>query len=77
MLQRFEISSLNSITNLRAKTKKFLLRVDNCPAHTEIGGLKPIELCFLPLNTTSITQRMDKGVIQLLKVKQRSRMFQK
>ena len=56
--------------------RKVLLIVDNCPAHPEIGGLKAIELCFLPPNTTSITQPMDQGVIRSLKAKYRSRMTQ-
>ena len=50
--------------------------MDNCPAHPEIGGLKAIELCFLPPNTTSITQPMDQGVIRSLKAKYWSRITQ-
>ena len=56
--------------------RKVLLIVDNCPAHLETGCLKPIELCFLPPNTPSITQPMDLGVIRSLKAKYRSRMIQ-
>ena len=41
------------------QNRKVLLVVNNCPAHPEIGGLKASELCFLPPNTTSITQPMD------------------
>ena len=52
--------------------RKILLIVDNCPAHSQIGGLKAIEMCFLPPDTTSITQPMDQGVIRSLKVKYRS-----
>ena len=55
------------------QNRKVLLIVDNCPAHPKIGGLKAIELCFLPPNTTSITQPMDQGVIRSLKAKYRSR----
>ena len=55
------------------QNRKVLLIVDNCPAHPKIGGLKAIELCFLPPNTTSITQSMDQGVIRSLKAKYRSR----
>ena len=50
--------------------------MDNCPAQLEIGGLKVIELCFLPPNTTTITQPMDQGVIRSLKAKYPSRMTQ-
>ena len=56
--------------------RKVLLIVDNCPAHSQIGSLKAIEMCFLPPNTTSITQPMDQGVIRSLKAKYRSRMIQ-
>ena len=50
--------------------------MDNCHAHPEIGGLKAIELCFLPPDTTSITQSMDQEVIRSLKAKHRSQMTQ-
>ena len=42
--------------------------VDNCPAHPHVKNLKAIKLYFLPPNTTSVTQPMDQGVIQNLKV---------
>ena len=58
------------------ENQKILLIVDNCPAHPQIGGLKAIEMCFLPPNTTSITQPMDQGDIRSLKAKYRSRMIQ-
>ena len=58
------------------ENRKILLIVDNCPAHPQIGGLKAIEMCFLPPNTTSITQPMDQGDIRSLKAKYRSRMIQ-
>ena len=55
---------------------KVLLIVDNFPAHSQIGGLKVIEMCFLPPNTTSVTQPMDQGVILSLKAKYHSQMIQ-
>ena len=58
------------------ENRKILLIVDNCLAHPQIGGLKAIDMCFLPPNTTSITQPMDQGVIRSLKAKYRSRMIQ-
>ena len=61
---------------MRAKTRKVFLIVDNCPAHPTIGGLKAIELCFLPPNTTSITQPMDQGVVRSLKAKYHSQIIQ-
>ena len=62
--------------NFEGQNRKVLLIVDNCPAHPEIGGLKAIELRFLPPNTTSITQPMVQGVFRSLKAKYRSRMIQ-
>ena len=59
------------------QNRKMLLIVDNCPGNPEIGGLKAIELCFLPPNITSITHPMDQGVIRSLKAKYHSRMIQK
>ena len=43
--------------------------IDNYPAHRHIENLKAIKLFFLPLNTTSITQPMDQGVIKSQKAK--------
>ena len=52
-----------------------MLIIDNCPAHPAIGGLKAIQLCFLPPNTTAVTQPIDQGVIRSLKAKYRSRLI--
>ena len=57
------------------QNRKVVLIIDNCPAHPAIGGLKAIELCFLPLNTTAVTQPIDQGVIRSLKAKYRSRLI--
>ena len=57
------------------QNRKFVLIIDNCPAHPAIGGLKIIQLCFLPPNTTAVTQPMDQGVIRSLKAKYRSRLI--
>ena len=40
--------------------------LDNCPGHPDIK-LSNIELKFLPKNTTSHLQQMDKGIITWLK----------
>ena len=54
------------------QNRKVVLIIDNCPGHPAIGGLKAIQLCFLPPNTTAVTQPMDQGVIRSLKAKYRS-----
>ena len=54
---------------------KVVLIIDNCPAHPAIGGLKAIQLCFLPPNTAAVTQSMDQRVIRSLKAKYRSRLI--
>ena len=46
--------------------RKVVMIVDNCPAHSEVLGLKAINLQFLPPNTTSCTQAMDQGVISYI-----------
>ena len=51
--------------------RKIALKVDNCPAHSDINDLKATELVFVPPNTTSNTQPMDQGVIWSLKSKYR------
>ena len=47
--------------------RKIAMVVDNCPAHPKIDDLKAIELIFLPLNTTSILQPCDQGIIKAFK----------
>ena len=53
------------------------LIVDNCPAHTEIGRLESAQILFLSLNTTSLLQLMDQGVIRSLKAKYRTEVTEK
>ena len=57
------------------QNRKVVLIIDNCPAHPAIGGLKAIQLCFLPPNTTAFTQPMDQEVIRSSKAKYRSRLI--
>ena len=44
--------------------RKVFMIVDNCPAHSEVSGLKAINSQFLSRNITSCTQPMDQGVIR-------------
>ena len=53
--------------NFDAQKRKISLIIDNCPAHPDVPALDCVELIFLSLNTTSITQTMDQGVIRSLK----------
>nr|XP_054932244.1 tigger transposable element-derived protein 4-like [Dermacentor andersoni] len=46
-----------------ATDRNVLFIVDNCLAHGDIPHLKAIRMVFNPLNTTSILQPMDQGVI--------------
>ena len=57
------------------QNRKVVLIIDNCPAHPAIGGLKAIQLIFLPPNTTAVTQPMDQRVIRSLKAKYRSKLI--
>ena len=43
--------------------------IDNCPAHPHIENLKVMSLVFLTKKNASITQPIDQGVTQSLKVK--------
>ena len=52
--------------------RKIALIIDNCTACPHVENLKWFELIFLPPNTTSQTQTMDQGIIQVLKTKYRS-----
>ena len=82
MLQKYETSSLppkkcwmdSDLFEEQAGDNKFegqnrnvLMILNNCYAHPEIGSLKAMKLCFLPPNTTSISQPMNQGVIRSLK----------
>ena len=44
--------------------RKVVMKVDNCPAHPDVSGLKAINLQFLPPNITSCIQPTDQGVIR-------------
>lgn len=57
--------------------RRIALIIDNCTAHPEIGGLKAIDIFFLPPNNTSVLQPMDQGVIRSLKAKYRVKVIQK
>ncbi|XP_045208819.2 tigger transposable element-derived protein 4-like [Mercenaria mercenaria] len=62
---------------MHRKKRKVVLIVDNCPAHPNVQGLQAVRLVFLPPNTTSVTQPMDQGVIQSLKVQYRNLVMQR
>lgn len=49
--------------------RKVFLICDNCPAHKMKFEPKHIEIVFLPPNSTSITQPLDKGIIRSFKSK--------
>ena len=54
-------------TKFDAEGRKIVLIIDNCPANPNVDNLKAIQLVFLPPNTTSKTQPMDRVVIRALK----------
>ena len=58
-------------------TRKASLIVDDCPAYSEVSGLKAIDLCFLPASTTSITEPINQHVIRYLKAKSYTKMNRK
>ena len=60
---------------LREAGCRILLLVDNCSAHPALDTLTNIHLEFLPLNTTSMIQPMDQGVIRNLKVNYRKQLI--
>ena len=62
---------LKKLIETGAQKRKIALIIDNCPAHPDVAALDWVELIFLPPNTTSITQPMDKEVIRSFKAKYR------
>lgn len=58
---------------MKSQSRKILMFVDNCSAHTKPPpGLDCVEVRFLPANTTSKLQPLDQGIIQNFKVFYRS-----
>ena len=52
---------------MKSQNRKFLLLIDNCPAHPRDIQLSNVRIEFLPPNTTSVVQPMDQGIIRCLK----------
>lgn len=52
---------------MRQQKRKIIMFLDNAACHPHLT-LSNIKLCFFPPNSTSITQPMDQGVIQNLKL---------
>lgn len=55
--------------------RKVLMLVDNCAACGHVKDLKAVQMDFLPPNTTSLLQSMDRGIIRTLKHVYRSRVL--
>ena len=59
------------------ENRKTAFIIDNYTAYLETGGLKTIDLFFLPPNTTSVLQPMYQGIICSLKARSRTKVVQK
>ena len=55
--------------------RNIILFLDNAPSHPMMQ-LSNVTLKFLPLNTTSVIQPMDQGIIRAFKLKYRKRQMQ-
>ena len=51
----------------RDKARNIVLIIDNCPAHPDVSNLTNVKLVFLPPNTTSVLQPMDRGLSEVSK----------
>ncbi len=60
---------------MRLARRHILLFLDNAPSHPKVQ-LKNVKIQFLPANTTSVSQPMDQGIIQTMKLKYRKRQLQ-
>lgn len=60
--------------DMEEQHRKVLLLLDNCSAHKVSCPLKAVRLMFLPPNTTSVLQPLDKGIIRSLKCSYRKRL---
>ena len=65
------------LQNIRAP--KALLLIDNCSAHPDALSSRDgsVTCMFLPLNTTSLIQPMDQGVLQAMKKRYKRKLLQK
>ena len=61
---------------MASKNRRVLLILDNCPAHPNVPNLTSVRLIFLPPNTTSVTQPLDQGIIQSVKLRYRRFLLQ-
>ena len=53
--------------NMRSENRCILLLLDNCTAHEKLTNLTNIKLQYLPANTTSPIQPLDRSIIKNLK----------
>ena len=63
-------------SELAKANRRILLFLDNCPSHPFIS-LSHIRLIFFPVNTTSVLQPCDQGIIKCFKGYYRKRLIQK
>ena len=75
------IPSVRNYLQERKLPEKALLLLDNAPAHPSTGVLQTedgtIKCLFLPPNTTSLVQPMDKSVLENLKRRYRKELLKK
>ncbi|GFU40003.1 tigger transposable element-derived protein 4 [Trichonephila clavipes] len=69
------IHQLNAIFG--KQKRKFILFVDNCPAHPKDIPTTNIKIVFLPPTATSKLQPLDQGIIKVVKQKYRKKLVQR
>ncbi|XP_049302022.1 tigger transposable element-derived protein 6-like [Bactrocera dorsalis] len=57
---------------MKAQNRKIILFLNNAASHPNELDLTNIKICFLPPNTTSVSQPLDQGIIQNFKTLYRS-----
>ncbi|XP_017475007.1 PREDICTED: tigger transposable element-derived protein 6-like [Rhagoletis zephyria] len=57
---------------MKAQNRKIILFLDNAASHPKELDLTNIKICFLPPNTTAVSQPLDQGIIQNFKTLYRS-----
>ncbi|XP_055371988.1 tigger transposable element-derived protein 6-like [Condylostylus longicornis] len=62
---------------MEKNNRKIILFVDNAGCHKTSRNFSNINIQFLPLNTTSITQPLDQGIIRCFKVHYRQNILRK
>ncbi|KAF0731174.1 hypothetical protein Ae201684_011440 [Aphanomyces euteiches] len=68
------LENLNEV--MARENRKILLLLDNVSTHKEVKPMSNVKLHFLPVNTTSLLQPQDAGIIAATKKRHKAKLMQ-